>query len=135
MQPRVLPTEEMQALREYVTAPQTSLNQAESTVRLNITHSNLQAKFMEIRLDLHVRLFCHLWGSASKASLQGARWKWFRNHQRCVLSRVGGPEAAAPTMFARSNVLAHLLFWHVSGRRSALQRPACPARAMKICTR
>lgn len=44
----------MQALRDYVTAPQTSLNQAESTVRLNVTHSNLQAKFMEIRLDLHM---------------------------------------------------------------------------------
>jgi len=29
-------------------------NQAESTVRLVITHSNLQAKFMDIRLDLHV---------------------------------------------------------------------------------
>lgn len=30
-------------------------NQAESTVRLHVTHSNLRAEFMELRLDLHVR--------------------------------------------------------------------------------
>lgn len=30
-------------------------NQAESTVRLVVTHSNLAANFMDIRLDLHVR--------------------------------------------------------------------------------
>jgi hypothetical protein len=30
-------------------------NQAESTVRLHVTHSNLKAEFTELRLDLHVR--------------------------------------------------------------------------------
>ncbi|EFN54851.1 hypothetical protein CHLNCDRAFT_17401, partial [Chlorella variabilis] len=31
-------------------------NQAETTVRLVVTHSNLQAKFMDIRLDLHMTI-------------------------------------------------------------------------------
>lgn len=44
---------DLRALREYVTAAG-SQNQAESTVRLLVTHSNLKAKFMEIRLDMHV---------------------------------------------------------------------------------
>jgi hypothetical protein len=48
-------TADLRALREYVTAETGAQNQAESTVRLVVTHSNLQAKFMEIRLDLHVR--------------------------------------------------------------------------------
>ena len=30
-------------------------NQAVSTVRLHVTHSNLKAEFIELRLDLHVR--------------------------------------------------------------------------------
>ena len=42
------------ALREYVLADSGAQNQAEPTVRLVITHSNLQAKFMDIRLDKHV---------------------------------------------------------------------------------
>ena len=45
---------DLQALRDYVQGP-TSQNQSETTVRLVVTHSNLNAKFMEIRLDLHVR--------------------------------------------------------------------------------
>lgn len=45
---------DLAALREYVTAPG-GQNQADSTVRLLVTHSNLKAKFMEIRLDMHVR--------------------------------------------------------------------------------
>ena len=44
---------DLRALREYVTAPG-GQNQADSTVRLLVTHSNLKAKFMEIRLDMHV---------------------------------------------------------------------------------
>jgi tubulin-folding cofactor B len=44
---------DLQALRNYVTA-EGSQNQAESTVRLVVTHSNLKATFMEIRLDRHV---------------------------------------------------------------------------------
>ena len=43
------------ALRSYVLADSGAQNQAETTVRLVVTHSNLQAKFMDIRLDLHVR--------------------------------------------------------------------------------
>lgn len=44
---------DLQALREYVTGP-TSQNQAETTVRLLVTHSNLNAKFMDIVFDLCV---------------------------------------------------------------------------------
>jgi tubulin-specific chaperone B len=47
---------DLQALRDYVTAETGAQNQAESTVRLLVTHSNLKAKFMEIRLDLHVSI-------------------------------------------------------------------------------
>lgn len=47
---------DLRTLREYVTAPG-SQNQADDTVRLLVTHSNLKAKFMEIRLDLHVSSF------------------------------------------------------------------------------
>lgn len=50
---RLLPPD-MQMLRDYVTARSGAQNQAESTVRLQVTHSNLQATFMEIRLDRHV---------------------------------------------------------------------------------
>jgi len=43
-------------LKEYVTAPGNfGANHADSTVLLHITHSNLRAEFMEIRLDKHVR--------------------------------------------------------------------------------
>lgn len=44
---------DIQALKDYVKGP-SSQNQADSTVRMQITHSNLSAHFMEIRLDLHV---------------------------------------------------------------------------------
>jgi|AntAceMinimDraft_1070359.scaffolds.fasta_scaffold48031_1 hypothetical protein len=43
-------------LREYVTHDTGAMNQAESTVLLMCTHSNLKARFMEIRFDRHVRL-------------------------------------------------------------------------------
>ena len=42
-------------LREYVTADTGSLNKADSTVLLMVTHSNLKARFMEIRFDRYVR--------------------------------------------------------------------------------
>ena len=48
---------EMEALRAYVTAPGTSQNQADSTVRLHVTHSNLRLEFMELRLDKYVSVF------------------------------------------------------------------------------
>lgn len=44
---------DIQALKDYVKGP-SSQNQAETTVRLQVTHSNLKAHFMEIRLDLQV---------------------------------------------------------------------------------
>jgi len=47
---------DMQALRDYVTHDSGSLNQAESTVLLEVTHSNLNAKFMQIRLDMHMSI-------------------------------------------------------------------------------
>ena len=51
---------DIQQLRDYVKDPGIGVqNQAESTVRLQVTHSNLkQTKFMEIRLDKHVRPLC-----------------------------------------------------------------------------
>ncbi len=48
-------TEDMRVLREYVTAPSSgSQQQAESTVVLHVTHSNLKLQMMELRFDLHV---------------------------------------------------------------------------------
>lgn len=44
-------------LREYVTADTGSLNKADSTVLLMVTHSNLKARFMEIRFDRYVSGF------------------------------------------------------------------------------
>lgn len=47
---------DIQALKDYVSAPGNfGQNQADSTVRLHVTHSNLKAEFMELRMDLHVR--------------------------------------------------------------------------------
>lgn len=43
------------ALRDYVTYDSGFSNKAETTVLLNVTHSNLKAMFMELRFDLHVR--------------------------------------------------------------------------------
>lgn len=54
MTARILPPDTA-ALREYVTAHTGVQAQAASTVRLMVTHSNLKATFMEIRLDMHVR--------------------------------------------------------------------------------
>ncbi len=45
--------DDINALKAYVAGP-SSLNQAESTVLVHCTHSNLQARFFEIRLDTHV---------------------------------------------------------------------------------
>jgi tubulin-specific chaperone B len=51
----VLKNSDMQALKDYVTAPgKLGANQADSTVLLHLTHSNLKAEFMEIRFDKHV---------------------------------------------------------------------------------
>ena len=59
--------QELAALRAYVTAPGHMQAQAESTVRLVVSHSNLKIQFLEIRLDRHVRLRC----SASPALCPG----------------------------------------------------------------
>ncbi|KXZ44461.1 hypothetical protein GPECTOR_67g301 [Gonium pectorale] len=49
--------EDVEALRAYVVGPDSGFaNRADSTVLLHITHSNLKAKFMEIRLDLHATI-------------------------------------------------------------------------------
>ena len=56
----MLTRRDVDALKEYVSAPGNfGQNQAESTVRLHVTHSNLKAEFIELRLDLHVRRFLH----------------------------------------------------------------------------
>lgn len=48
-------TADLQALRDYVTAPSTgSQQQADSTVVLHVTHCNLRLQMMELRFDLHV---------------------------------------------------------------------------------
>lgn len=50
-----LSKDDVDALRAYVAGPDTGFaNKADSTVLLHVTHSNLKARFMEIRLDLHV---------------------------------------------------------------------------------
>lgn len=64
----VLKNSELEQLKAYVTAPgKLGANQADSTVLLHVTHSNLKAEFMEIRFDKHVRehlcifivVYCH----------------------------------------------------------------------------
>lgn len=60
---------DIQALKDYVRGP-SSQNQADSTVRMQVTHSNLKAHFMEIRLDLHVRPIADsnaAWASVDRA--------------------------------------------------------------------
>lgn len=50
-----LASDDLRALRDYVTAGSNMQAQSESTVLLAVTHSNLKARFMEIRFDRHVR--------------------------------------------------------------------------------
>jgi len=57
--------EDIDALKNYVKGS-TGQNQAESTVCLHATHSNLSARFFEIRLDMHV--------SPRLGLLGGRRW-------------------------------------------------------------
>lgn len=47
---------DLAALRAYVTDPAGSagLAQAASTVRLTVEHASLKARFVELRLDMHV---------------------------------------------------------------------------------
>lgn len=48
--------DDIDALKAYVAAPSSGFaNKSDATVLLSITHSNLKARFMEIRLDKHVR--------------------------------------------------------------------------------
>ncbi|KAL0051500.1 hypothetical protein WJX82_008707 [Trebouxia sp. C0006] len=67
---------DIQSLKDYVKGP-SSQNQADSTVRLQVTHSNLKAHFMEIRLDLHMsvgsvkqKLMSHTGSSPGSMQLQ-----------------------------------------------------------------
>ncbi len=48
-----------------------SQNRAESTVLLHVSHSNLKAKFFELRLDMHVRRWQALGGAASMQQKRG----------------------------------------------------------------
>ena len=66
-------------LREYVTAETGSLNKADSTVLLMVTHSNLKARFMEIRFDRYVRAAFDVsspLSSGSGASLRSRIWRF-----------------------------------------------------------
>ena len=45
--------QELEALRTYVLG-EGGQHQAETTVKLRVTHNNLKTAFMEIRLDRHV---------------------------------------------------------------------------------
>ena len=50
---------DVQSLKDYVKGSDGGMqNQAASTVRLHVTHSNLKATFVEVRLDRHVRRSC-----------------------------------------------------------------------------
>ena len=69
---------DMQALRAYVTAPSSGIQNrdSESTVLLHVTHSNLKAVFMELRFDMHItigslkeKLMTHVGTNASSMSL------------------------------------------------------------------
>eukprot|EP00894_Picocystis_sp_ML_P003697 jgi/Pico_ML_1/54214/g4620.t1 len=64
---------DMEALRAYVTAPDTSLNRADTTVLLQVTHSNLKANFVDIRRST-VRLGRAL--SKRMAVLGGDQYGW-----------------------------------------------------------
>jgi len=48
----------LDALKDFVRQP-TGQNQAEDTVCLQVTHSNLKQRFIEIRVDLHVIFLYH----------------------------------------------------------------------------
>ena len=68
-------------LREYVTADTGSLNKADSTVLLMVTHSNLQARFMEIRFDRYMtitrvkeKLMTHVGSNVSTMRLSLKDW-------------------------------------------------------------
>lgn len=58
----------LDALKSYVRTPSTQ-NQAEDTVLLHVTHSNLKQHFIEIRFDLHVSNFCKYTSVSSKVSV------------------------------------------------------------------
>lgn len=67
----MLSRQDIQALKDYVAAPGNfGQNQAESTVRLHVTHSNLKAEFIELRLDLHV---CHFLSSDVSSHIHVSR--------------------------------------------------------------
>lgn len=68
---------DLAALKAYVTAETGAQNKADSTVLLMVTHSNLKARFMEIRFDLYMtidkvknKLQSHCGSNASAMQLQ-----------------------------------------------------------------
>ena len=46
----------MNQLRDWCTHESGGQNKGESTVLLHVTHSNLKARFMELRLDRHMTI-------------------------------------------------------------------------------
>lgn len=70
---------DIQQLKDYVAGPASGIqNRVDSTVLLQVSHSNLSARFMEIRLDMHVRM--HLGPPPS-----------FSRNGQCVASRCFAP--------------------------------------------
>lgn len=64
---------DIQQLKDYVGSSDGGMQkQAASTVRLHVNHSNLEAKFLELRLDLHVRShYLHKYMQHSRSVQQG----------------------------------------------------------------
>ena len=59
------------ALKAYVAGPDGGMqNRDASTVLLHVSHSNLAARFMEIRLDLHVRPSLHRMHAHARDNIQ-----------------------------------------------------------------
>lgn len=69
----------LDALKSYVRTPSTQ-NQAEDTVLLHVTHSNLKQHFIEIRFDLHVSNFCKYTSVSSKLSVSRTRNQFLSLH-------------------------------------------------------
>ena len=101
------------ALRDYVLADTGAQNQADSTVRLLISHSNLQAKFLDIRLDLHVGAGMR----ATACAVLARPAQMLCNLQSCTRTRWHQDAAA----------LLHLTFHHLAHVYHCLP-PVAPCR-------
>lgn len=99
--PHTLPSYLQEALRNYVLADSGAQNQAETTVRLVVTHSNLKASFMDIRLDLHVS-WAMPQGDGDMDGMGAGLWS------SCCATRLErlccGPTASLPSHLGRTSI-------------------------------